>query len=249
MPLESTDPKGRYWEETSLPPIGSLAPGIYTNPTIRVDEYGRVTQATSNPITGNINALDEGVNVPGGPFGVVNFTGVGVVASDLGGGVLEVNVPGGGSGVALEDEGSLIIGGPHSILNFVGDDVFVVNVGLNRADITIQSANVQRYRQAAIDTTATIPLGVPIQTNGIPRRVVVTINTPYDPGATIEVEDGLGTTIMPTTAVNPQLAGSYEFELPGNTTTVGAGGEQINVIVGGGPAAGDGVAEIFYLTA
>lgn len=50
------------------------------------------------PSGGTVGVEEEGSTVTGGPFSTLNFVGAGVTASDLGGGVAEVNIPGGGGG-------------------------------------------------------------------------------------------------------------------------------------------------------
>lgn len=47
------------------------------------------------PGTNTINGEDEGAPVLGGPFSTINFIGVGVTASNGGGGTLDVTIPGG----------------------------------------------------------------------------------------------------------------------------------------------------------
>lgn len=249
MPLESNTRKGRYWEQTSLPVIGSLTPGSYNNPVLTVDEYGRITSISSSPISGQIHGLNDGSPVPNGPFGIINFIGPGVSAYDGGGGTIDVLIPGGGSGIAVEEEGTLVIGGPHMILNFEGTNVTASNDGLGRVNVVVSDQpNSVRFRTATINTAAINSVGSPIGETEIVRRVTVTVTTAYDPGTTILVRDGLGTVYMPTTGNNPQLVGSYEYEIPANTTAVGVGGEQLYADVGGGPTTGEAIVEVRYHT-
>lgn len=69
------------------------------------------------PITTAIEVQDEGVVVPGGPFDTLNFTGAGVTASNGGGGVANVAVPGFSLGV---ENGGVPLAGPFDTLNFTG---------------------------------------------------------------------------------------------------------------------------------
>lgn len=49
-----------------------------------------------------VEIQDEGVVLPGG-FQKVNFVGAGVTATDAGGGVAQVSIPGGGGGITVQD--------------------------------------------------------------------------------------------------------------------------------------------------
>jgi hypothetical protein len=72
-----------------------------------------------------ITVEDEGAPISAALFNIVNFTGAGVSASDVGG-VATVNIPGGISGVNFYDEGVLIVS--SSSVNFAGAGVVVTNV-------------------------------------------------------------------------------------------------------------------------
>ena len=63
-------------------------------PIVTVDDEGHVTDATESDVA--VEVEDEGVSL--GHFSKVNFTGAGVTATDAGGGVAKVDVPGGGGG-------------------------------------------------------------------------------------------------------------------------------------------------------
>lgn len=79
---------------------------------------------------GGVDAEDEGT--PLGSFGTINFVGAGVTASDAGGGVLDVSVPGGGGGGGVTQTNAVYV-------SKAGNDA---NSGLrdNRPKLTIASA-------------------------------------------------------------------------------------------------------------
>lgn len=248
MPLISNTNKGKFWERISLPVVGSITPGAYTNPSMSVDEYGRIISISSNPLTASMVMYDEGFIVSGSPFNSINFVGSGVVASNGGSGVLTVTISGGTPGVSVESNSSPVTGGPHSTLNFVGPFVVTTDSGSGRAQISVNNpTNIQRYRTATIGTSANNNLGASIESTGIVRRIVVAVTTAYSGGATIQVENGTGGVLMAAAYCNPQLIGSYEVELPQQTTGIGVGNEQIKVIIGGSPSLGAAVVTVNYL--
>lgn len=249
MPLESLGGKSRFWESVTNPVIGSLAAGVYVNPTLEVDEFGRITSISANAIPGTVQGLDEGISVPNGPFGIINFTGGGVTASDAGNGQINVFIPGGGTGIAIQEEGGLVSGGPHTIINYIGENITATNDGFGRVNVTVTDPDhIVRYRTHTIGISASNNIGDPIEAIGIVRTLIVTITSAYDPGTTIEIQDGLGTVLMPVSGNNPQLVGTYEFSLSSNVSAVGAGGEQLVAFVGNSPIAGAAVIEVIYHT-
>ena len=66
--------------------------------TIGKDGASGATGPQGPPGSGStVNVQDGGSNIPNTPHSTLNFTGAGVTASDSGGGVAEINIPGGGS--------------------------------------------------------------------------------------------------------------------------------------------------------
>ncbi len=72
----------------------SVVPGIYTNPTLSVDQYGRVIAASNNAITGTVTSVGlapgAGIQINGGPItstGNITVTNIGVVRINAGAGI------------------------------------------------------------------------------------------------------------------------------------------------------------------
>lgn len=105
-------------------------------------------------IGGGIDVEDEGVSEATGVT-TLNFTGAGVVASDAGGGVVDVTIAGGGSGIDVEDEGVSEATGATT-LNFVGAGVTAADVGGGVVDVTISGSAFSGalVHKAADQTTA-----------------------------------------------------------------------------------------------
>jgi len=248
MPLLGLTPKNRFWERISLPVVASLTPGPYTNPSMTVDEYGRVTTISSNPLTASMNMFDEGGIVAGGPFSRINFAGAGVLATNGGGGQLTVTISGGSAGIGIEKNAVPVAGGPHTILNFQSTVVNLTDQGGGRVLITIsEPATNVKYRMASVALFASTSIGAPLESNATIRRITVAINTAYSVGATIRIEDGGGNVLMATDKINPQLTGIYEVELANVSAQVGVGNEQLVAVVSGAPVAGVAVVTIWYL--
>ncbi len=90
----------------------------------------------SSGIPGSIVVQDEGTPVAGAPHTGLNFVGGGVDATDGGGGIVQVSVP----GMTIEDENTPLTGAPHTTLNFVGDGVSVTDEGGGVAQVSIVGA-------------------------------------------------------------------------------------------------------------
>jgi hypothetical protein len=244
MPLQGNDPKQRHWENVSLPVIGTVIPGTYSNPLISVDEYGRIISVSAGGGTGSVAVQNSSVTLPTGPFSILNFTGAGVVASPGLGGIVNISVPGGA--FSAQDEGIPIGGGPFGVLNFVGGGVVAAVGSPGVLDVTVStsSANAVEFRKALVGTGLIQNVGTPVPPASILHAVSVTIITPYSPGAVLEVRDGGGAVLMASALINPQLTGTYTLATPGNNSFFT--NPQILLIVSGGPVVGAGVVDIIY---
>lgn len=247
MPLESNEPKGRHWERNALPVVTTLTPGIYNNPQIIVDEYGRIVQALSGGGGAEIGVQNGGVPVAGGPFAVLNFTGGNITAVNAGSGIASISVSS-SSTIGILDDGSVVAGGPFSSINFTGSGVMVADAGSGQVEVSIETGTATelvKYVKDLGGVATSQNIGSPIPADSIIRSVSVTVTTAYDAGATLEVQDGNNNVLMASTRINPQLIGTYVFETPGNTDAID--NPQILLIVDGTPpAVGNCVVDVIY---
>lgn len=113
-------------------PSQGITPGEYVAPTLRVDEFGRITNIANTESTGTVTSVaiapGDGIDVSGGPItsdGVITVTNTGVTKLIAGGGVelssntgeITISASGGGSGgsvqsVNLTSDSLVISGGP-----------------------------------------------------------------------------------------------------------------------------------------
>ncbi len=249
MTLQSTTPKGRYWESVALPVIGTLIPGSYSNATITVDEYGRVLTASSTVALGAIAASNENIPVSGGPFSNFNFIGPGVTAIDGGGGTVDVAIS---SDLYVMENGVLVLGGPFSIMNFIGGGVTAVDATGGQIDVTITSdayiPNTVRFVSGSIGAiNGAQDIGSPIDPNATVRTVSLNVYDPFGSGVLIQIEDGIGTVLMSSAQNNAELVGSYVVEYPGNYDVLPS--PQISAVISGvgGEPSGSAHVEVIYL--
>lgn len=89
-------------------------------------------------VGGGVDVEDEGTPEATGAT-TLNFVGSGVSAADVGGGVVDITIPGATSGVDIEDEGVSEATGALT-LNFTGAGVAATDVGGGQVDIAVPGA-------------------------------------------------------------------------------------------------------------
>lgn len=111
----------------------------------------------ANVGSGGIDVEDEGVSEATGAT-ILNFVGAGVTAADVGGGQVDITIPGGGGGIDIEDEGVSEATGAGT-LNFIGAGVTATDAGGGVVDITIPGGS-------SSTTVASIVMGTTAGTPG-----------------------------------------------------------------------------------
>jgi hypothetical protein len=86
-----------------------------------------------NAAQSGIAVDDDGVPVAGGPFTTIDVTGAGASASDSGGRVVQIDVP----GVIYQNQGVDVPGGPHDTVNYTGDGVTASDAGGGVLDVNV----------------------------------------------------------------------------------------------------------------
>ena len=210
-------PKNDHWQDIVLTPTG-VAPGTYNPASITVDATGRVTGASNSSIA----AVSTVSLIAGLPTIIGPANGSLAVVLDDGTGNEELYV---------WNNSNPDLGAPLTRWRLIA----ATDINAPRTD----------YRQSAIDTTALQFIGAAIPLPGIVKSVTVEITVPYSIGASIEIQnDNALTTFMPSTDINPQLAGIYKIDLSGNLDDILTGGGvsgQIRAIISGAPGVGAGV--------
>lgn len=210
MPLPGPTDKKKHWQSIVLTPL--VTPGTYNNACITVNEYGLVTGISSCP-TATFIVVDIPANLPNSG-----------TDGDL--------------AIVLDDSAGGDPSNPEAL--YVWEDDGVAKPYFNWRRLASTADAVQRldYRAVQHGIGAFSNIGSVVETTSIVKSVNVEIITPYDPGTRLYVEDSGPTVYMDSLLgdVNPQLAGTYTVDLPGNYTVVG--GTQLTVRTTGGPAAG-----------
>lgn len=115
-----------------------------------------VTQGNVISTSGGVDVEDEGTPETSGAT-TLNFVGSGVTAADVGGGVVDITIPGATSGIDVEDEGVSEATGALT-LNFTGAGVSANDVGGGQVDITIpgSSGSYEGGPPATVPTVASL---------------------------------------------------------------------------------------------
>jgi hypothetical protein len=95
--------------------------GVHGSLPVPVVTLGAAPLGTG--VNAAVNIEDEGVPLPNNPYQTLDFVGIGVTASDAGGGVAQIDIP----GLTVEDEGISL--GAFTTMNFVGPGVTATDDG------------------------------------------------------------------------------------------------------------------------
>lgn len=181
--------------------------------------------STTTPPAG-LAVEDEGAPLPG-TFTSLDFVGGGVVAADAGGGVAQIAIPGGISGIEIDDEGAPLPGSFTGI-DFVGGGVVAADAGGGVAQVFVPGIT---FADEAI------PVG------GAPHDVVNFIGagvTAANAGAgqvNVTIPGGIaGIGVEDDGAPLPGAFTSVDFAGAGVTATDAGGGVALVTIPGGGIA-------------
>jgi hypothetical protein len=123
----------------ALDPLDPSPAGDYGSstqvPVVTVDEYGRITGATTATVAATVAVEDDGT--PFGSFTTFDFVGTEWTLTDAGGGTLQIEVAAsGGGGIDVSDDGVSVVTGATE-LDFKGAGVSVSDDGGGVAGITI----------------------------------------------------------------------------------------------------------------
>ena len=131
-----------------------VTPGVYNNPSITVDQYGRIIAASNNVVSGTVTSVaispGAGIAVAGGPItsnGSITVTNTGVTQLTAGTGInltgsngnIQISATGGGGGVTsvgisssqLVVSGSPIVGAGTITINFPNNLSITGNITAN----------------------------------------------------------------------------------------------------------------------
>ena len=212
--------KTDFWRTVSFDPTGVVA-GTYNIPQLTIAEDGRITSASGGTVS-TVSTVSTIADLPS------------VVAPSNGDLAAVMDDGAGNEQLYIWNDANADLGNPLLKWRLIGTTLSMVT----RKD----------YRQSTIDITALQDIDSVIPNTGVIKRISVEITTPYSVGATIEIQDAGAFVYMPFSSINPQLAGTYVEDLSGNIDSMGTNGsDQVRAIVGGAPAAGDGVVYVEWV--
>jgi collagen type VII alpha len=227
----------------ALAPSG-VASGIYNNPTITVDQFGRILVAANNNVTGTVTSVaispGPGISVAGGPIttnGAITVTNTGVTRLSAGPGIvlsnttgnIQISTTGGGGGVTsigITSNNLVVTGSP-----IVGAGNINVNLP-NNISIT---GNIN----AGNSVTANYFIGNGYFLTGLnPSNIVAnTANyAAYAGNVTIAAQPNI-TSVG--TLVSLNVAGNITANNLGNITSYNLDGNAANVLHGDGTWSAD----------
>jgi len=143
---------------------------------------------------------------------------------------------------------------------FPGMSVVVVNNGNNKPAIYtyttvpvadfVETASATHLNMLSVsfDSTASFPLLIAeLKATTILKRVSLSVNTPFTTGTTFAVNDSNSTTWLPADRINAKAPNTFDIDLAGNDTPLGAGSHLYLILTGQIPVTGSGVVCIEYV--
>ena len=191
---------------------------------------GRVSY-TDGAGNSSVTVQEEGSNVVSSS--TINFVGSGVTASNVGG-VATITVPGGITGVAVQEEGTNVVASANRI-NFVGSGVTASNVS-GVATITVSGSGiggiaVQEEGTNVVSTANTVNfVGAGVTASNVGGVATITI---AGGGSGITVQEESSTVVATATTVNFLGAGVTASNVGGVAVVTVPGG--VNTMYSGSP--------------
>lgn len=138
----------------------NVTAGIYTNPTVTIDSFGRITSASNNTVSGTVTSVavspGAGIAVAGGPItsnGIITVTNTGVLRLTA------------GSGITLTgNTGNILVSATTT---------GVTSVGITSNNLTVTSSPVVSAGNISVNIPNTISLSGNITSNNLIANTLV----------------------------------------------------------------------------
>jgi hypothetical protein len=138
----------------------NVTAGIYTNPTVTVDSFGRITSASNNTVSGTVTSVavspGAGIAVAGGPItsnGVITVTNTGVLRLTA------------GTGITLTgNTGNILVSATTT---------GVTSVGITSNNLTVTSSPIVSAGNISVNIPNTIALSGNITSNNLIANTLV----------------------------------------------------------------------------